>query len=117
MKIISEYFRKFVDWIKGYIKYLFTGLRLKQIVTTTILVICSWIFLVYLFDNWNDIAKIGIMSVVISIGIGFLVLVDLIMLKDIDTHEAIKEKNMAYIGYLLCVSIIVGASIIAFFSV
>ena len=117
MKIISEYFRKFVDWIKGYITYLFTGFRLKQVIATAMLILGSFLFLIYLFHNWTEVAKIGIMSVVISIGIGFLVLVDLIMLKDIDTHEAIKEKNMAFIGYLLCVSIIIGASIIAFFSV
>ena len=108
---------KFADWIIAYFKYLFTGMRLKQIITTAIMVLGSWMFLVYLFDNWRDVGKIGIMSVVISIGIGFLVLVDLVMLKDIDTHEAIKQKNMAFIGYLLCVSIIIGASIIAFFSV
>ena len=115
MKIISEYFRKFVAWIKGYMKYLFTGLRLKQIATATVLVICSWSFLVYLFDNWQDVAKIGIMSVVISIGIGFLVLVDLIMLKDIDTHEAIKEKNRAYMDYIKSVAFIIGCCILAFF--
>lgn len=108
---------KFVDWIIAYIKYLFTGMRLRQVITTAIMILCSWTFLVYLFDNWREVGKIGIMSIVVSIGIGFLVLVDLVMLKDIDTYEAIKEKNMAFIGYLLCVSIIIGASIIAFFSV
>ena len=66
---------KFVDWIIAYIKYLFTGMRLKQVITTTIIVLGSWMFLVYLFDSWRDVSKIGIMSVVISIGIGFLVLV------------------------------------------
>jgi hypothetical protein len=55
------------------------------------------------------------MAVVVTVGIGFMIIVDVVMLKDIDTYEAIKEKNMAYMLYMLCVSIIVSSCIIAFF--
>lgn len=106
---------KFVDWIIGYVRYLLTGIRLKQTVTMAILLVGSLSLMFTLYNYWVDIAKLGIMAVVATMGIGFMIIVDVVMLKDIDTYEAIKEKNMAYMVYMLCVSIIVSSCIIAFF--
>jgi hypothetical protein len=115
MDNIIKYFRKFADGVIDYVKYLLTGIRLKQTITLVILLIGSLSLLFSLYTYWIDIAKIGIMAVVVTVGIGFMIIVDVVMLKDIDTYEAIKEKNMAYMLYMLCVSIIVSSCIIAFF--
>ena len=106
---------KFKNWVIGYIKYLFSGIRTKQIALGCLLICTSSILLVYLYNYWIDVAKIGIFAIVASIGIIMLSLVDIVILKDIDTHEAIKEKNRAYMDYIKSVAFIIGCCILAFF--
>lgn len=106
-----DFFNKFVKWIMGWIKYMFTGSTAKQIVFAVILICLSIGSLLWCYIYWQDIAKIPIVLGGFTAAILGVIMFDIIVLKEIDVNEAIKQNPLNYGMVIMGVCYIAGKAL------